>query len=160
VSAAYVGSKGTHLALYDSQINQLGDNFFSPQAAPQCAAQSASHRRLQPPRTARHLTRGARGPPTAGCRSSGSNFAAIRCEPLLRSGDPEPRFALSGPTTTNAQLARPYPQYTGLKLAGQGDYDSIYHSLQLTLEPPLRGRRLVCSLPTPNSKLITNADNP
>jgi hypothetical protein len=36
--------------------------------------------------------------------------------------------------TTVAQFARPYPQYTGLSLAGQGSYDSSYNSLQLTLQ--------------------------
>src|SRR5437899_1835403 len=40
VSAAYVGSKGTHLQLYDSEIDQIGDNFLAA-AATQCAAQTA-----------------------------------------------------------------------------------------------------------------------
>src|SRR5246127_3458137 len=40
-SAAYVGSKGTHLQSYSQQIDQLPDSFL-PAAASQCAAQSAA----------------------------------------------------------------------------------------------------------------------
>src|SRR5882757_1142176 len=40
VSAAYVGSKGTHLQSYSQQVNQIGDNFLS-QAATQCSAEIA-----------------------------------------------------------------------------------------------------------------------
>ena len=66
-------------------------------------------------------------------------------------------YALSGSTTTNGQLSRPFPQYTGLKLGGQGDYDSIYHSLQLTVERRFAGAGSLLVAYT-NSKLITNAD--
>jgi len=40
VSAAYVGSKGTHLQSYSQQIDQLPDSYL-PSAAAQCAAQEA-----------------------------------------------------------------------------------------------------------------------
>ncbi len=40
ISAAYVGSKGTHLQSYSQQIDQLPDSFL-PSAASQCAAQEA-----------------------------------------------------------------------------------------------------------------------
>ena len=65
VSAAYVGSKGTHLESYSQQIDQIGDNFLSG-AATQCAAQSA--------------TTGS----TVRCYRC--NAAAIRRQSFLRSG--------------------------------------------------------------------------
>ena len=55
------------------------------------------------------------------------------------------------------QLARPYPQYTGLSLAGQGSYDSIYHSLQLTLERRFASAGSLLVAYT-NSKLISDTD--
>jgi hypothetical protein len=157
VSAAYVGSKGTHLALYDSQINQLGDNFFAS-AAPQCAAQSAA---IAAYNTANPTLKPL---PTRCSGTAPPQVVGAPTVPLLQSVanpffDPVSgiSYALSGPTTTNAQLARPYPQYTGLKLAGQGDYDSIYHSLQLTVERRFAGAGSLLVAYT-NSKLITNAD--
>ncbi|HTB91332.1 MAG TPA: carboxypeptidase-like regulatory domain-containing protein [Candidatus Sulfotelmatobacter sp.] len=135
VSAAYVGSKGTHLALYDSQIDQIGDNFLAS-AATQCAAQvTATGKR---------------------CDATGVTLLQSVPNPFF---DPTTNtaFALSGPTTTVGQLSRPYPQFTGLKLGGQGDYDSIYHSLQLTVERRFAGAGSLLVAYT-NSKLITNAD--
>ncbi len=154
VSAAYVGSKGTHLALYDSQINQLGDNFFAS-AAPQCAAQSASIVAYNTTNGTTFDTRCSGAPPPVVGAPAVTLLQSV-ANPFF---DPatQTAFALSGPTTTNAQLARPYPQYTGLKLAGQGDYDSIYHSLQLTLERRFAGAGSLLVAYT-NSKLITNAD--
>jgi Carboxypeptidase regulatory-like domain len=135
VSAAYVGSKGTHLALYDSQIDQIGDNFLAS-AATQCSAQvTATGKR---------------------CDATGVTLLQSVPNPFF---DPTTNtaFALSGPTTTVGQLSRPYPQFTGLKLGGQGDYDSIYHSLQLTVERRFAGAGSLLVAYT-NSKLITNAD--
>jgi len=123
--AAYVGSKGTHLAQYSQQINQISDSLLS-QAATEFAA---------------------------GGRSAVT---------LLRA-TPNPFFvndralALATPTTTVGQLERPYPEYTSLELAGQGSFDSIYHSLQLTAEKrfPAGGSLLAAYT---NSKLISNTD--
>jgi len=64
---------------------------------------------------------------------------------------------LSGPTTTDGQLALPYPQYTGLKLAGQGSYASSYNSLQLTLERRFAGAGSLLVTYT-NAKLISDTD--
>jgi hypothetical protein len=66
-------------------------------------------------------------------------------------------FALSGPTTTAGQLSRPFPQYLGLKLAGQGNYDSTYHSLQLTVERRFASAGSLLVAYT-NAKLLTDAD--
>jgi hypothetical protein len=117
VSAAYVGSKGTHLELYDSQIDQIGENFLSSAAA-QCALQVAA--------TAKR------------CDATGVTLLQSVPNPFF-DATTGTAYALSGSTTTAGQLDRPYPQYTGLKLAGQGNYDSTYHSLQLTVERRFAG---------------------
>jgi hypothetical protein len=141
VSAAYVGSKGTHLELYDSQINQLGDNFLA-QAASQCAAQEA----------------------VTGARCVGTVAAGVPTVTALQpianpffdptTGTP---FALGSSTTTSGQLLRPFPQYSSLRLAGQGNYDSIYHSFQLTVERRFPGGGTLLVAYT-NAKLISNTD--
>src|SRR5579859_6334230 len=135
VSAAYVGSKGTHLALYDSQIDQLGDNYFASAAA-QCATQVAATGKR--------------------CDATGVTLLQTVANPFF---DPttQTAYALTEPTTTVGQLARPFPQFTGLKLAGQGNYDSTYHSLQLTVERRFASAGSLLVAYT-NSKLITNAD--
>jgi Carboxypeptidase regulatory-like domain len=135
VSVAYVGSKGTHLALYSSQIDQIGDNFLA-QAAAQCATQVA--------------TTGAR------CNGSGVTLLQSVPNPFFDTAT-KTAFALSGPTTTAGQLDRPYPQYTGLSLAGQGNYDSTYHSFQLTVERRFASAGSLLVAYT-NAKLLSNAD--
>jgi len=151
VSAAYVGSTGHTLGAYDSQINQLGDNFFAS-AAPQCAAQSAAIVAYNTTNGTTFNTRLLGGtPPVVGAPAV--TLLQSVAKPLLRSGDPD-RVCAIGPTTTNAQLARPYPQYTGLKLAGQGDYDSIYHSLNSRSNAASRAPARLLVAYT-NSKLIT-----
>jgi len=66
-------------------------------------------------------------------------------------------LALATPTTTVGQLERPYPEYTSVELAGQGSFDSIYHSLQITAEKrfPAGGSLLAAYT---NSKLISDTD--
>jgi hypothetical protein len=81
---------------------------------------------------------------------------------LLQSA-PNPFFingralALAAPTTTVGQLLRPYPQYTGVELAGQGSFASTYHSLQITARRRFAGAGSL-SLAYTNSKLISNTD--
>ena len=135
VSAAYVGSKGTHLELYDSQIDQIGDNFLSS-AAVQCASQVAATSKR--------------------CDATGVTLLQSVPNPFF-DATAGTAYALSGPTTTAGQLDRPYPQYTGLKLAGQGNYDSTYHSLQLTVERRFASAGSLLVAYT-NAKLISNAD--
>jgi hypothetical protein len=135
VSAAYVGSKGTHLPLYSTQIDQIGDNYLG-QAATQCAAQVAAT--------------GAR------CDATGVTLLQSIPNPFY-DATTGTSYALSGPTTTVGQLSRPYPQYTGVSLAGQGDYDSSYNSLQLTVERRFASAGSLLVAYT-NSKLISDAD--
>jgi len=156
VSAAYVGSKGTHLELYDSQIDQIGDNFLA-EAAPQCAAQSAAIAAYNAahPNNKPFPTRCSGNPPAV---VGAPQVAALQSVPNpFFDATAGTTYALSGPTTTTGQLDRPYPQYTGLKLAGQGNYDSTYHSLQLTLERRFAGAGSLLVAYT-NAKLISNAD--
>jgi hypothetical protein len=141
VSAAYVGSKGTHLELYDSEIDQLGDNFFA-QAASQCAAQVA----------------------VTGTRCVGKVPAGVPAVTALQpvanpffDATTGTAFALGSPTTTLGQLSRPYPQYSSLRLAGQGNYDSTYHSFQLTVERRFASAGSLLVAYT-NAKLISDAD--
>jgi hypothetical protein len=137
VSAAYVGSKGTHLPAYGPQIDQIGDNYLS-QAATQCAAQLAA---------TPGLTR---------CNSAGVGLLQSVANPFYDSTTGT-AYALSGPTTIAGQLDRPYPQYTGLSLAGQGDYDSSYNSFQLTAERRFGGAGSLLVAYTA-SKLISDTD--
>jgi hypothetical protein len=141
VSAAYVGSKGTHLELYDSEIDQLGDNFFA-QAASQCAAQEA----------------------VTGTRCVGKVPAGVPTVTALQPVanpffDPTTgtAFALGSPTTTLGQLSRPFPQYSSLRLAGQGNYDSTYNSFQLTVERRFASAGSLLVAYT-NAKLVSDAD--
>jgi Carboxypeptidase regulatory-like domain/TonB dependent receptor len=134
-SIAYVGSKGTHLESYSQQINQIGDNYLGT-AASQCAAQSA--------------VTGKR------CDSTGVTLLQSVANPFFDAGTGT-AYALGTATTTVGQLDRPYPQYTGLSLAGQGSYDSTYHSLQLTVERRFGGAGSLLVAYT-NSKLISDTD--
>jgi Carboxypeptidase regulatory-like domain/TonB dependent receptor len=134
-SVAYVGSKGTHLESYSQQINQIGDGFLS-QAATQCAAQQA--------------VTGTR------CDAAGVTLLQSVANPFFDSATGT-AYALGTATTTIGQLSRPYPQYTGLSLAGQGSYDSTYHSLQLTVERRFAGAGSLLVAYT-NAKLISNTD--
>lgn len=58
----------------------------------------------------------------------------------LQTSVPNPLFGivqlggLSGATTTYGQLLRPYPQFSGVGLAGEGSGNSLYHSLQVSLQ--------------------------
>ncbi len=128
VSAAYVGSKGTHLEQYSQQINQLSDALLV-----QAAAQVNPS--LSNPRQNVTLVQ-----PTT--------------NPFFVNGQ---ALALTGPTTTVGQLLRPYPQYTSVQLAGQGSYDSIYHSFQLKVERRFASAGSLLVAYT-NSKLISDTD--
>jgi carboxypeptidase family protein/TonB-dependent receptor-like protein len=66
-------------------------------------------------------------------------------------------LALAASTTTEGQLLRPYPQYTSVELAGQGTFDSTYHSLQITAQRRFGGAGSLLVAYT-NSKLISNTD--
>ena len=123
--AAYVGSKGTHLAQYSQQINQISDSLLSQAAAEFAAGGRSAVTLLQP-----------------------------TANPFFVNGR---ALALATPSTTVGQLLRPYPQYTSVELAGQGWFDSIYHSFQLTAQKRIQAGGSLLAAYT-NSKLISNTD--
>lgn len=61
------------------------------------------------------------------------------------------------PTVNAGQLLRPYPEYTGVNLAGYGCCESIYHSLQATVTRRFAGGGTLLAAYT-NAKLISNTD--
>jgi Carboxypeptidase regulatory-like domain/TonB dependent receptor len=125
LSAAYVGSKGTHLEQYSRQTNQIPDALLA-QAASQFAA--------------------------------GGKSEVTLLQPVANPFDVQgTALALTASTTTVGQLLRPYPQYTSVELAGQGSFDSIYHSLQITAQRRFAGAGSLLVAYT-NSKLISNTD--
>jgi hypothetical protein len=128
MSAAYVGSKGTHLEQYSQQINQISDILLA-QAAKQVDPSLPNPRQ---------------------------NVALVQSvpNPFFINGQ---ALALTGPTTTVGQLLRPYPQYASVQLAGQGSYDSIYHSFQLTIQRRFASAGALLVAYT-NSKLISDTD--
>lgn len=137
VSAAYVGSKGTHLESYSQQVDQIGDNFVNT-AATQCAAQVAANGG------------------TARCDATGVPLLQQVPNPFVDTVTGT-AFALGTATTTIGQLSRPFPQYTGLSYAGQGSYDSSYESFQLTVERRFAAAGSLLVAYT-NSKLLSDTD--
>src|SRR6202521_1702498 len=128
VSAAYVGSRGTHLAQYSEQINQISDGLL---------AQAAAEVNPSLPNPRQNVT-----------------LVQSTPDPFFINGQ---ALALVGPTTTVGQLLRPFPQYAGVQLAGQGSYDSIYHSFQLTVQRRFASAGALLVAYT-NSKLISDTD--
>ena len=130
---AYAANKGTHLPQYNQQVDQLGDNLLG-QAAQQYQA---------------------------GLVSSPSNpYAAVAIAKLVPNpfaASSAPGSAMSSAMTTAGQLLRPFPQYNGLNYAGQGNFSSIYHSLQATLQKRFNGGGTVLAAYT-WSKLLSNTD--
>ena len=143
VSAAYVGSKGTHLQSYSQQINQIADNQLQTAAA-QCAAQTA--------------VTGVRCVAGTGATAVGvlQSVANPFFDPTGNGGAGE-AWAQSGSTTNAGQLLRPYPQYGNLQLAGQGSYSSSYNSFQATVERKFTGGGSLLVSYT-NSKLLSDTD--
>jgi hypothetical protein len=68
-----------------------------------------------------------------------------------------PGSELSAATTTVGQLERPFPQFGGVALAGQGSFSSIYHSLQATLQKRFNGGGTLLAAYT-WAKLLSNTD--
>ena len=128
VSAAYVGSKGTHLAQYSQQVNQISDQLLA-----QAAAQV--------------------NPALPDSRQNVSILKSVP-NPFFIDGE---ALALTASTTTAGQLLRPYPQYTSVQIAGQGSYSSIYQSFQLTVQKRFAGAGSLLAAYT-NAKLISDTD--
>jgi len=128
LSAVYVGSKGAHLEQYSQQVNQISDALL---------AEAAAQVDLTLPNPRQNVV-----------------IVQSTRNPFFINGQ---ALALTGSTTTKGQLLRPYPQYTSVQLAGQGSYDSIYHSFQLTVQRRFAGAGSLLVAYT-NSKLISDTD--
>jgi hypothetical protein len=132
VDVAYAGSHGVNLEQYSTNINQIPDSFVA-QAEAQCPGSGGA---------------------TAGCTPTIGNSIA---NPLRNS----PNAGLNNvqtPIIFQGQIDRPYPQYNGLSLAGQGGYGSTYNSLQATVTKKFQGGGTFLAAYT-NAKLLTNTDS-
>ncbi len=126
---AYAGSHGVHLEQYNTNVNQIGDNYIA-QAAAQFAA----------------------GQPVSIDQPVVVNGGIGNQNPI---SSPNPN--LSTPTILEGQLLRPYPQYNGLNLAGYGCCSSTYNSLQATVTRRFAGGGTMLVAYT-NAKLLSNTD--
>jgi len=134
---AYAGSKGTHLPQYTQQIDQLADSYFA-----QAAQQAAAHETVA---IAQLVTNPFYCDTKAVANNCGSTLHA------------SPGSALDSPTTTQGQLNRPFPQYNGVQLAGQGSFASSYNALQATLQKRFHGGGTLLAAYT-WAKLMSNTD--
>jgi len=127
LDVAYAGAHGVHLQQYQTQIDQIADSFIA-QAATQFAAGGPGAVTI-----AQHVGAGA------------YPFST----PLPGS---------LGPTGLVAgQLDRPFPEYTGLNLAGVGCCESRYNSLQVSGIKRFGGGGTILVAYT-NAKLLSNTD--
>src|SRR5947208_3224760 len=148
VDVAYAGSHGVHLPAFNPNINQIPDRFIT-QAASQydesCVVTSAN---------------------PVGCPAFGNN-----ANHAVAIGQVVPASAYPFQTSTAiplpgelaqgnlkfGQLDRPFPQYTGLNLNGQGCCGSTYNSLQAVVTKRFQGGGTLLVAYT-NAKLLSNTD--
>jgi len=127
LDVAYAGAHGVHLQQYNTQIDQIPDSFIH-QAAAQYAAGGPANVTI------------AQVLPAASYPFS-TNLPG----------------ALGPGTLIQGQLNRPYPQYTGINLAGDPCCGSGYNSLQVSVTKRFTGGGSFLVAYT-NSKLISNTD--
>ncbi len=134
LDAAYAGSKGVHLENFNPSvnINQLPDSFL-PQAAAQYALPC--------------------NPPACTNPLQNVTIAQTVANPLRGSTN----ATIGAATITAGQLARPYPEYNALSLAGFGCCSSEYNSFQFTATKRFNGGGTFLAAYT-NAKLMTNTD--
>jgi Carboxypeptidase regulatory-like domain/TonB dependent receptor len=135
VDVAYAGAHGVHLPQFNPNIDQIPDSFVS-QAASQ-AAQGLT------PTIAQVV-------PTSSYPFSVSSTGVT--------GYPYLSASLAPGNLVYGQLDRPFPQYTGLNLNGQGCCSSTYNSLQLTVQRRFQGGGTLLVAYT-NEKLLATADD-
>ena len=132
VDLAYAGSHGVHLPQFNTNINQIPDSFIKQAQQQYAAGQPVTidQKILLP-----------------------ANYPFV-C-PLCASGSLP--GALGTGTVRQGQFDRPYPQYAGVNLNGQGCCDSSYNALQATLTKRFgSGGTMLVSYT--NAKLLSNTD--
>jgi hypothetical protein len=135
---AYAGSHGVHLPQFNPNINQIPDQFVAQ------AASQYDESCLTP----------------AGCPAFGNNpnHAVAISQVVASYPFSTPLPGALGPGNLKAgQLDRPFPQYAGLNLNGQGCCDSVYHSLQATVTRRFAGGGTLLVAYT-NAKLLSTTD--
>jgi hypothetical protein len=132
VDVAYAGSHGVNLAQYSTNINQIPDSFL-----PTAQTQYNAGLIINPANPLANVA-----------------IAQQITNPLSGSGN----TTIGAPTIVAGQIDRPYPQYQGLSLAGQGGYGSSYNSLQATVTKRFQGGGTLLAAYT-NAKLLTNTDS-
>jgi hypothetical protein len=141
---AYAANKGTHLPVYNQQIDQIGDNYL---------AQANAQYEAALPTFAGNPNQQALAIASASIAQSVPNpFAGTTAHPIAAPGS-----AMSATTTTAGQLLRPFPQYNGLQYAGAGNFASTYNSLQATLQKRFNGGGTLLAAYT-WAKLLSNTD--
>jgi hypothetical protein len=132
VDAAYAGSRGVHLANPNNvSINNLPDSFYA-QAQQQFNAQQTD------PTVKVAIIQPVTNPFQGITTVSGLN-------------------PTSNPTIPAGQLLRPYPEYSGLSLVGDGCCSSNYNSFQLTATKRFKDGGTFLAAYT-NAKLLSNTD--
>jgi Carboxypeptidase regulatory-like domain len=132
VDAAYAGSRGVHLASSNNvSINNLPDSFYA-QAQQQFNAQQTD------PTVKVAIIQPVTNPFQGITTVSGLN-------------------PTSNPTIPAGQLLRPYPEYSGLSLVGDGCCSSNYNSFQLTATKRFKDGGTFLAAYT-NAKLLSNTD--
>ncbi len=129
VDVAYAGAHGVHLPQFNTNINQIPDSFIKT-AATQCAEVNGK----------------CTGPVAIAQPVVGVYPFSVNLPGSLGPGN-----------LIQGQLDRPFPQYTGLNLNGQGCCGSIYHSLQATARRRFAGGGTLLVAYT-NAKLLATAD--
>jgi hypothetical protein len=133
LDAAYAGAHGVHLPQFNTNINQIPDSFIRQAQSQWDPVNGNANVTIDQPVTSYPF-----GCP--GCTVPNS----------LPGG-------LSPGNLIQGQLDRPFPQYSGVNLNGQGCCDSSYNSLQMTATKRFQsgGTMLVAYT---NAKLLSNTD--
>jgi hypothetical protein len=131
LDVAYAGAHGVHLPQFNTNINQIPDSFI----------QQAQTQYNQNPNVKPTIAQGVTNYPFS--------------QPLP--GGLAPFNPITGNGLIQGQLDRPYPQYAGLNLNGQGCCSSSYNSLQATLNRRFGGGGTLLVAYT-WAKLLSNTD--
>jgi hypothetical protein len=130
IDVAYAGAHGVHLPQFNTNINQIPDNFIKEAQQQYAAGQTVAIDQ----------------------QISTGNYPFV-C-PLCANGLPG---ALGPGVVRQGQFDRPFPQYAGLNLNGQGCCDSSYNALQITARKRFAGGGNLLVAYT-NAKLLSNTD--